>query len=110
MNWLRANWRKFCRWRASWLAYRTEWCEDLPERLRTKSIYVVGGKVCPYQAVVHCPCGCKEAIYVDVANQSKAKWSLTTHSNESISLHPSVWRTVGCRSHFLVRRGKVIWC
>jgi hypothetical protein len=26
------------------------------------------------------------------------------------TLSPSVWRTTGCRSHFIFRRGRVVWC
>ncbi|MDM9644782.1 DUF6527 family protein [Rhizobium sp. S163] len=26
------------------------------------------------------------------------------------TLHPSVWRNSGCRSHFWVRRGRIAWC
>jgi len=28
----------------------------------------------------------------------------------TITLKPSVWRTKGCRSHFLVRNSRIDWC
>jgi len=37
------------------------------------------------------------------------KSSFDINEKKRISLHPSIDRTVGCKSHFWVRKGKIIW-
>jgi hypothetical protein len=36
-------------------------------------------------------------------------WRLVRHADGTGSLSPSVWRQVGCRAHFWIRKGRVIW-
>jgi hypothetical protein len=38
------------------------------------------------------------------------RWDIALDGKGRVSLHPSVWRRVGCRSHFWVRAGKIVWC
>ena len=37
-------------------------------------------------------------------------WKLRDHWDGTASLAPSVWRKVGCKSHFWLRKGRVEWC
>ncbi|WP_425571243.1 DUF6527 family protein [Novipirellula rosea] len=57
-----------------------------------------------------CPCGCKSRIQLCCIPGSRPRWTFDVHENNTITLHPSVWRTVGCRSHFFLRNGRVSWC
>ena len=109
MNWIDAIRRRLLRWSAGRKGYKTEWCEDLPERVSNNRIYIVGGREFAYQTVMRCPCGCRGLIYVTVAEDSKSSWSLIAHADRTVSIYPSIWRTVACRSHFSLRHGRVIW-
>ncbi|WP_418219703.1 DUF6527 family protein [Burkholderia territorii] len=40
----------------------------------------------------------------------RPRWTLTLKRTRLPSLSPSVDRTVGCRSHFWLRRGVIQWC
>lgn len=56
-----------------------------------------------------CPCGCGENIQLLIPDYMAPSWQLVIHSNNDITLNPSVWMTEGCRSHFWIRKGKVVW-
>ena len=56
-----------------------------------------------------CPCGCGATIALNVLPDASPRWRLY-ESADGPTLSPSVWRTTGCRSHFILRRGGVIWC
>ncbi|UUZ74032.1 hypothetical protein LP415_03550 [Polaromonas sp. P1(28)-8] len=57
-----------------------------------------------------CPCGCGETIELALLQGVKPRWNLTTSHDGLPTLHPSVWRRSGCRSHFWLRNGLVHWC
>ncbi len=57
-----------------------------------------------------CPCGCGETIELLVAPEARPRWSLSIDHRGRPSLLPSVWRRTGCRSHFWLREGRVVWC
>jgi hypothetical protein len=56
-----------------------------------------------------CPCGCGKRLELLLVKEAKPNWSLT-FNGDSPTLHPSVWLKSGCKSHFWVKKGKVIWC
>lgn len=62
----------------------------------------------PWAAVMMCPCGCGEVIELSLSPASKTYWTLEIEADWP-TLHPSVWRSTGCRSHFWVRRGRLHW-
>ena len=90
--------------------YRTEWVEDLPEKPRARTVYIVGGRSHPYEAVFACPRGCGEFLRVDVAPQHRKSWRVSEHKGGAISLSPSVWLTTECRCHFWLQNGRIVWC
>jgi hypothetical protein len=57
-----------------------------------------------------CPCGCGQTIELLVIPEAKPRWALTTDVRGYPTLSPSVWLKRGCRSHFWVRSGRIIWC
>ena len=59
---------------------------------------------------MHCPCGCGQRLELIVLSNVKPRWDYLLNVKGHVTLHPSVWLTNGCQSHFWVRRGKVIWC
>ena len=56
-----------------------------------------------------CPCGCGETLYMNLQRDRRPCWRFTVDRRGTATLHPSVWRQVGCRSHFFLRRGVVQW-
>jgi hypothetical protein len=90
--------------------YTIQVVEEEPEKLRPKSVYLVGEKENIWYAVFACPCGCNERVYTKFVKESRPRWSFEVNLDNSISLSPSVWRNKGCKSHFFLRKGKIQWC
>ncbi len=92
-------------------AYRTVVVqEDLPERLDRRVIYIVEEDGYQEQAAMMCPCKCGNILHLNLLRDERPCWTVTMHDDETTSLHPSVWRKKGCRSHFWFRAGRVYWC
>ncbi|HXE53548.1 MAG TPA: DUF6527 family protein [Tepidisphaeraceae bacterium] len=52
-----------------------------------------------------CPCGCGKPVSVNLMPEAGKAWRLAADAG-GLSLFPSVWLDVGCRSHFILRRNK----
>ena len=57
-----------------------------------------------------CPCGCRRAIELLVIPEAKPRWDIKVDEDGAPSLTPSVWLKAGCKSHFWLKRGRVVWC
>ncbi|WP_363201475.1 DUF6527 family protein [Phenylobacterium sp.] len=57
-----------------------------------------------------CPCGCRETLHVRFLPNRRPRWDLVVGADRTATLHPSVWRQVGCGSHFILTKGNVRWC
>jgi len=68
---------------------------------------VVRGR--PRAVVFQCPCRCGEVLSINIDVAAGRAWSAFWHG-DALSLLPSVWRTSGCRSHFVLWRNDVWWC
>lgn len=86
------------------------WAEDPPDSIPDGEAYLIGTKEAPAFVVLCCPCGCGATLTANLLSEVKPHWSWTVHENSTLTLHPSLWRTAGCKSHFLLRHGRVIWC
>jgi len=84
--------------------------EDLPEQLHTRMLYVVGENDHMWYAVMICPCGFREVLQMGLVYNQCPRWSITEHDDGTVSLHPSVRRKVGCKSHFWLQQGNIFWC
>ncbi len=76
--------------------------QHFPETLEPGVLYVS----LEFGSVAHsCCCGCGEEV---VTPLTPTDWNIT-YDGETITLHPSVgsW-TLPCRSHYVIRRGRVI--
>jgi len=65
------------------------------------------GTLC--QIVISCPDGCGETLSINLDPRSGAAWRLYQRRGRW-SLFPSIDRTSGCRSHFLLWGGHIAWC
>jgi hypothetical protein len=88
---------------------RTVRVDELPEALDARSVYVVGIAF-PWCVAMLCPCGCRHVLHMSLLQDASPRWTMVDHTDGTLSLHPSVWRQVGCRSHFFLRKGRVRWC
>jgi hypothetical protein len=83
---------------------------DLPETIPQMSVFIVGLPGNEWLAVMTCPCGCEARLLLNLLPDEMPNWRLTIATDGVVTLSPSVWRTVGCRSHFFLRSGKIQWC
>jgi hypothetical protein len=61
-------------------------------------------------ALFLCPCGCSQVITLSLQRVHKPRWGVTAGEEGRPSLWPSIWRDVGCLSHFWIDHGRVYWC
>lgn len=111
MKWLYYAGRLFKQWLLRKpLPLQTVWVTDLPDRLRSRCVYIAGEGGYLWYAAMRCPCNCGATLHMSLMPEGRPKWQLTQHGDGTITLHPSVWRTVDCRSHFFLREGLIHWC
>lgn len=84
--------------------------DDLPDELQARKVYAVGDEGHFWLAALKCPCGCGDTIQLPMMAGQRPRWTLAAKRARLPSLSPSVDRTVGCRSHFWMRQGKIHWC
>ena len=87
----------------------TEPVDDVPDNLDPDRVYLVGDASLPWSATLLCPCGCGAIIQLSLVEHDTPSWRAKRHFWGSVSLYPSIWRKRGCRSHFFVRRGRIVW-
>lgn len=109
-------WEKFIRRVKAGLSwyfrrYTLKNLEDLPEErnIRNYFIYWVGERHYKWCLVFRCPCGCREVIYLNLLTTSRPSWQLINNNKRTCSITPSINRVKGCRSHFFVKEGRIIW-
>lgn len=94
---------------ARWGRYQVVEDEDLPDEARAGKLYLIGEEGRYWIAAMRCPCGCSTLLEMNLLPDSEPVWTLGMEVTVP-TLHPSVWRKDGCRAHFLLRSGRVIWC
>jgi hypothetical protein len=108
----------FRKWLAGWLrshrdasaSFTTQRADRVPKKLRPGVIYQVGDEDCVWAAALSCPCGCGDIIQLSLVRDASPSWHIQQRRNGEVTLLPSVWRTVGCKSHFIIYRSRVVWC
>ena len=83
--------------------------EEPPEILRPRTVYLLGEGEHIWSVAMLCPCGCGEQIQLSTVD-GRPRWSVEIECDGSVTLRPSVWRRVGCKSHFFLSSGLVQWC
>lgn len=82
---------------------------SFPKKLHEKRLYVLTEDGTPWQASMICPCGCGATLEMNLLPDERPRWSFSIDEKGRASLKPSVWRKVGCRSHFWLRHGEIRW-
>lgn len=85
-------------------------CNDLPDVCEANNLYLVGERNTYWMAALVCPCGCGDLIQLALDSTGRPRWKCVIEDKNKITLTPSVHRKVRCRSHFILRKGKILWC
>jgi hypothetical protein len=84
--------------------------DSLPERLPSRNLILARENGEDWCVGLRCPCGCGKRLEMMVLETVRPRWDVVVDKRGRPTLHPSVWVRDGCRSHFWLRQGKVIWC
>jgi hypothetical protein len=106
ISWIRRQLVALRRW--IW-PLKAQEVEDLPDELSEDHIYLVGDDGLWWSAAMKCPCGCQATIQLSLVPNDRPRWRAQVAESGIISLFPSVWRTKGCGSHFVVYNGRIRW-
>lgn len=106
---LRTWWRRAKEWILPARRITISEEDGLPQRLLRRHLILVreGGE--EWCVAMQCPCGCGQRVELPLIPEAVPRWSLHIDGRERPTLHPSVWLRDGCRSHYFVRSGKVVW-
>jgi len=90
--------------------FKLETVSELPENPIEKTLYLEGNvkEKDFWYALLKCPCGCGDSIMLNLMTDAKPCWKVIV-SDKIPSVFPSIWRTTKCKSHFWLRKGKVVW-
>jgi Family of unknown function (DUF6527) len=83
---------------------------DLPAQIRRRIVYIVQEDGYLEHISMLCPCRCNQVLHMNLMPDERPCWQITKNPNQTISLHPSIWRKKGCNSHFWFRENRVYWC
>ncbi len=106
LYWLTRAWEQL---RGRPAPYRNRTTHDIPDEPEAGALYLVGEGGHLWFVCFLCPCECGELIQLNTLPTIRPRWSAVPHKSGTITLHPSIRRTVGCKSHFFLRRGGVDW-
>lgn len=109
MNKLKQAWWSLINLLRSRNVYATKIVTEFPDMLEPKCVYLVGDDSIPWFTVLLCPCGCGAFIHLSLLNNDQPRWRAKRHLTGTVTLKPSILRKGGCRSHFFVRRGRIVW-
>ena len=80
---------------------------DVPSKLGG-SIFLVERAGNKQWAVLECPCRTGHRLTITLREGDDPHW-VANQRDKNISLHPSLWLTEECSSHFWIRDNKVTW-
>ena len=83
--------------------------DSLPAQLPKRDLVLAREGTEEWSVGMLCPCGCSRVVELLLVKEANPRWSLSVDAKGRPSLSPSVWLKQGCRSHFFVRSGRVVW-
>lgn len=91
--------------------YRAIYVDERPDfgEMAPLTLYVVGNREAPFCAAMICPCGCRDVLYMSLVEDDRPSWRVKVYADGTPTMVPSIWRVVGCRSHFFLFWGRVRW-
>lgn len=97
-------------WKGHWKGVQVVRIDEEPDIPKRRTLYVIGEGATDWIAVMRCPCGCGETLELNLVPPARPRWTVDSNADGTASLAPSVWRQVGCGSHFWLKEGRVRWC
>jgi hypothetical protein len=90
--------------------YRISRVSEKPECMNNRTVYLIGEDGAFWAAVFVCPCGCRAEVWLNLLkHKDRPTWTIEAGKRAEAHITPSVWRQVGCKSHFFIKRGRLIW-
>lgn len=83
--------------------------DTLPARLPLRDLVLLKDDGEDWSIGLRCPCGCGDTIELLLLPGVEPRWDIDIDERGRPTLSPSVWKATGCRSHFWVRTGRVVW-
>ena len=80
-----------------------------PQKLPWRNLVLAREDSEDWAVAFRCPCGCGNRIELMLIEEAIPNWKLHIDPEGKPTLHPSIWRQKGCKSHFWLRNGKVTW-
>jgi len=84
--------------------------QQLPKKLVIYKVYIIGVPGNEWLAEMLCPCGCGEILFLNLLQEEMPNWKWHVHTDGTLTLSPSIWRQVRCKSHFFLKEGTIEWC
>lgn len=84
--------------------------DELPSSMPSRDVVLTRDDGEAWSVGMLCPCRCGATIEILVVDGAKPRWNIDVDTKGRPTLCPSVWRNTGCRSHFWVRSGRIVWC
>ena len=83
---------------------------ELPEKIKINTLYIEGNESLNdfWYALMKCPCGCNEKIMLNLMDDATPYWKVEIEGSK-VSISPSIWRKVNCKSHFWFTNSRVNW-
>jgi hypothetical protein len=81
----------------------------VPAKLPSRDLVMLRENGEDWSVTMRCPCGCSRLVELPLLREARPRWTLSVDERNRPSLIPSIWLKGGCRSHFFVRSGKVVW-
>lgn len=109
MSKLKITWLRLTEW---WAGPRKviEVQGDLPrDQLPSRDLVLLreGGEA--WSILMRCPCGCGQPVELPLIREACPRWTLMVDKDGHPTLAPSICRQEGCRAHYFVQVGKVVW-
>ncbi|WP_407645830.1 DUF6527 family protein [Alloalcanivorax profundimaris] len=95
-------------WRGDLRVFHAEGDTLPPEIPHKRLIHMIEDGV-SWSVGFTCPCGCGDVIELLLLRAVEPHWSLSVDRFGRPTLHPSVWKKTGCKSHFWLRSGRIVW-
>lgn len=83
--------------------------DTLPSTMPLRDLVLLKDDGEEWSVGFRCPCGCGDTIELLLLPDVYPRWDMTVDGRGRPTLTPSIWKATGCKSHFWVSAGKIIW-
>jgi hypothetical protein len=72
--------------------FRSARVEDMPDSLKSLTVYLCGEGENLWAAAMICPCGCGDVIQLNLLKRASPCWRAVENPDGTVSVMPSIWR------------------